>query len=267
MQKDLEALQAILKLAQQREGLADSHLQGLVKLHLDGFVSDRDVALSTADALQRSQENAQLIREQMVLRRQLEEARNSLAALPSEHAQQRLSLANQHSELQQRIVQIERQRSAVVIAPRDGRVSHINVRQGHHLSSGQVLMTLTPALSTIEAKMVVPIRAAGFLATGQAVTLRYDAFPYQKYGLHRGHITSISETLILPKDWPDAPRQLQEPGYLVRVRLASNSLVAHGSIIGLKSGMTFSADIQLGERTLIEWLFAPLQTITGRLSA
>lgn len=263
--QELKTLQSVIMLAEQRATLADTQRQGMLRLQKEGYIPGRDVSLSTSETLQLQQEIKQLRREQGSLTRQYNEATSTLNALPDEHAQQRLGLDNQYSELQQRIVQLQSQRSSVIVAPRDGTVSHIDTHQGQQLAPGQAIMTLTPTNATIEAKMVVPVRAAGFLSEGQRVAIRYDAFPYQKYGLHEGHITSISNTLVLPGDWPDAPVSLQEPGYLVRVRLLSDTLNAHGNAIRLKSGMTFSADVHLGDRSLVEWLLEPLLSITGRL--
>lgn len=262
--QDLDTLQSVIMLAEQRAALADTQRQGMVRLLKKGYIPGREVSLSTSEALQLQQELEQLKREHSSLSRQHNEATSTLLSLPDEHAQQRLVMDNQYSELQQRIVQLQSRRSSVIVAPRDGIVSHIDAHRGQQLAPGQAIMTLTPTNATIEAKMVVPVRAAGFLSLGQHLGIRYDAFPYQKYGLHEGHISSISDTLVLPGDWPDAPIPLQEPGYLVRVRLVNATLNAHGSAIKLKSGMTFAADVHLGDRSLFEWLLEPLLSITGR---
>jgi len=41
--------------------------------------------------------------------------------------------------------------------------------------------------------------------------------------------------------------------------------LAYGNNISLKAGMTFSADVDLSQRTLMEWLMEPLYSITGKL--
>jgi membrane fusion protein len=113
--------------------------------------------------------------------------------------------------------------------------------------------------------MLIPVHSAGFIDEGQALNIRYDAFPYQKFGMQSGHILRISKTLILPGELNDAPVIANEPAYLVTAELINETLVAYGEHIQLKAGMTFSADIELSQRTLIEWLLEPLYSLSGRL--
>ncbi|GGW82846.1 HlyD family secretion protein [Alteromonas halophila] len=263
--QDLETLSTMMTLASQRLELAETRHRSMRLLSDDGYISARELSLSTAETLQVRQEFQQLKREQTALTRQYDETASTLQSLPDEFARQTLTLNNQISDLQQRIVQLQSQQNTVVLASRAGIVSQLDAYQGQQLRAGQLVMTLAPDNSNIEARMVVPVTAAGFLAQGQSVQLRYDAFPFQKYGLHSGQITRISDTLMLPGDWPDAPVVFSEPGYLVRVTLDKAQLTAHGSTIGLKSGMTFSADIHLGQRSLLEWLLEPLLSIKGRV--
>jgi membrane fusion protein len=84
------------------------------------------------------------------------------------------------------------------------------------------------------------------VAPGQEVILRYDAFPYQRYGVGRGVITEIAATASPER--PDAP-----PAYRVKVRLQG------GEPFALRPDMTLSASITLERRSLLDWLFAPLR--------
>lgn len=69
----------------------------------------------------------------------------------------------------------------------------------------------------------------------------------------------------MPGELSDAPVMTNEPAYLVTAELISETLVAYGEHIQLKAGMTFSADIQLSQRSLLEWLLEPLYSLSGRL--
>ena len=48
-------------------------------------------------------------------------------------------------------------------------------------------------------------------------------------------------------------------------RLLEQRISAYGKGLALRPGMTFSADIRLGTRTLWEWLLDPLYSLRGRL--
>ena len=106
---------------------------------------------------------------------------------------------------------------------------------------------------------------ASFLREGQALHIRYDAFPYQKFGVQTGEITNISPSLILPGELIDVPISINEPAYLVTAKISANEILAYGNNISLKAGMTFSADVHLSQRTLMEWLMEPIYSIKGKL--
>ena len=75
----------------------------------------------------------------------------------------------------------------------------------------------------------------------------------------------MSASVILPGELTGAPVKVNEPAYLVKASLGSNALEAYGKAVALKPGMTFTADVTLSQRTIIEWLFEPLYTLAGRI--
>ncbi len=76
---------------------------------------------------------------------------------------------------------------------------------------------------------------------------------------------NISPSLVLPGELTDIPISISEPAYLVTATLNRKEILAYGNNISLKAGMTFSADVDLSQRTLMEWLMEPLYSITGKL--
>lgn len=76
---------------------------------------------------------------------------------------------------------------------------------------------------------------------------------------------NISPSLVLPGELTDIPISISEPAYLVTATLNTKEILAYGNNISLKAGMTFSADVDLSQRTLMEWLMEPLYSITGKL--
>jgi len=128
----------------------------------------------------------------------------------------------------------------------------------------QPLASILPAGGVLEAHLLVPSRSAGFLVPGQTVALRYEAFPYQRFGSYAGRITEISRTLILPNE-AALPLQLLEPAYRVAVALDSQSVKAYGKDLPLQAGMLLDADIRLDRRRLYEWLLDPLYSVLGRV--
>src|SRR5690606_20462023 len=101
------------------------------------------------------------------------------------------------------------------------------------------------------------------IAPGDGVLLRYQAFPYQKFGHHQGKVARISRSALnlVELGAPVGNAQAGEPYYRVIVTLTRQTVMALGDDEQLKPGMLLDADI-LGEcRKLIEWVFEPLYSL------
>jgi membrane fusion protein len=132
------------------------------------------------------------------------------------------------------------------------------------------LAAIIPAGSQLEAELYVPSRSAGFLKPGMNVLLRYQGYPYQKFGQSRGTVREVSRTAMRPEELSLPGATLPagataEPLYRVRVRLDRQTVAAYGVPQALKSGEILDASILLETRRLYEWVLEPLYTITGRV--
>ncbi len=184
---------------------------------------------------------------------------------PIEAANQADSLRITLSDLSQQIARLRGNRAYVIKASISGTISDIRVLPGQRARFNIPLMTLLPVNSELVARLLIPVRAAGFLRPGQALSLRYDAFPHQKFGSSAGAIHSVSATSSLPGEIDQLPFPIREPVYKVRARLHSASVRADGKQLPLKAGMTLRADVQLEQRSLLQWLMEPLLSLRGRL--
>lgn len=167
------------------------------------------------------------------------------------------------SEMRQRLIESQSRSSYVLTAPVSGTVSSLLVRKGAWVDSGRQLLTVLPINSELQAELYVPTRAIGFTKIGQTVQVRYSAFPYQKFGFYKGHVTEVSRTIIAPNDIP-APAQLNEPVYRVTVSLSRQAIKAYGEDYPLQSGMQLTADMMGEKRSIFEWLLEPLYSLSGR---
>jgi membrane fusion protein len=126
------------------------------------------------------------------------------------------------------------------------------------------LLSLLPSGARLQAQLLVPTRAAGFIRPGQEVALRYRAYPYQRFGHHLGRVTEVGRSVIQPNEI-SLPVPVQEAVYRVTVALPLQQVRAYGQAMPLQSGMALDADIRVDRRRLIEWVFDPLLSISGRL--
>ena len=152
-------------------------------------------------------------------------------------------------------------------APVGGVVATQVVKAGQAVQAGQPLMSLLPGKGELEAELLVPSRAIGFIAPGDGVLLRYQAFPYQKFGHHQGRVASISRSALSSGELGALVGNAQqgEPFYRVTVALAGQAVTAYGKPEPLKPGMLLEADILGEKRRLIEWVFEPLYSLKGKV--
>jgi membrane fusion protein len=147
-------------------------------------------------------------------------------------------------------------------------VSTLSARAGQTVTPALALATLVPAQSRLEAHLYAPSSAVGFLHEQQTVLLRYEAFPYQKFGLQHGRITSVALTPLSPIElagqaWVATAR---EPMYRIAVALERQAMpIGGGAARSLAPGMQLEADVPIERRRLVEWLFAPVVGWAQRL--
>jgi membrane fusion protein len=211
-------------------------------------------------------------------------ARSSLTVLERDAQSIRAEQAANASALQTQLAQIDRslatldqegtENSArgqlVITAPQAGMVTALTLHAGQAVQPGQTLATVVPQASAgeasrLEAHLFAPSRTAGFVQPGQAVWLRYAAYPYQKFGMAQGHIDSVSRTPINPQDLPPGQAvalqqaaQSNEPLYRVTVTLDSQGIQTYGQAQPLKPGMALEADVLQDRRAVWEWVLEPV---------
>ena len=119
------------------------------------------------------------------------------------------------------------------------------------------LLSIAPSGSALEARLLVPTRAAGFLSVGQEARIQVQAFPFQRFGFVEGQVRTIASTVISPGE-AAFPIEHSEPVYEVRVTLARDFVDAYGQRRRLQPGMALTADIPIDRRRLWQQLFDPL---------
>ncbi len=249
----------------ERKALGDRRLERHQQLAAQGHLTQAELDALREQALQLAGDQQSLETEQLRQEAQLSTLRAELSRLPQEsgNAVDRLKLSL--SDLSQEIARLRGSRAHVVQASVAGTVSRIALQPGQRAMSQEALVTLLPEGSPLVAQLLVPVRASGFLSPGQKLLIRYDAFPYQKYGLQEGVLTSVSDSAVLPRELARFPISAGEAVFRAAARPEQTSLLARGEKHKLKAGMTFSADIVLEHRSLLEWLLEPLLSLRGRL--
>lgn len=188
---------------------------------------------------------------------------NELQILPLELNRQLQQLKLERLQYEQQKTELLARGEVLLTAPVAGRVTNLLATQGQQVQAGQLVMQILPESGFLYAQLLVPTRAFGFIQPGQTTWLRFDAFPYQRFGLYQGEVTQLSKAVLMAQD-PDSPLQIQEPVYQVQVQLQQQFIAAYGEQMPLQAGMLLSADIVLEQGSVLSWLLDPLFSLKGR---
>lgn len=197
------------------------------------------------------------------LQQQEDVLQGQLAQLPATSVSKQNDTDRQLADVAQSISQNAAQRAIVLQAPADGTVADVLVHPGQAVTAQQSILTLLPKSSELLAELWVPPQAIGFIHNGESVMIRYQAYPYQKFGQHLGHVSEVSRSALSPTEINRISGQdFKESRYRVTVALDSQQVLTYGKAESLKPGMTLDADVLLDRRRLIEWVFEPLSGFT-----
>ncbi|HAW91662.1 MULTISPECIES: HlyD family secretion protein [unclassified Arsukibacterium] len=260
----LDDIAAQQQLLQQRLQLNQQRQQDFQGLHKRGAISTTELQQQQELVLNIRQQLAELNANEQNHKAQLAQLSGLLQRLPSEREQQLALLDSDISRLQQQQTELNARGEMLITAPISGRVTNLVAEIGNNVRVGLPLLTIMPDNAQLQAILLVPTRAYGFVMPGQRTRLRFDAFPYQRFGLYEGQVIKTAQAIVLPNE-VDMPVAVQEPVYRVQVALDSQLIRAYGNTVPLQSGMLLSADIVLEQRSLLAWLFEPILSLKGRL--
>ncbi|HEX4596695.1 MAG TPA: HlyD family efflux transporter periplasmic adaptor subunit [Burkholderiaceae bacterium] len=261
--REVEQTKTAVQVQDQRSTSAQQELHRFEKLAKDGFASEAMVREHRNDQLDQQSKLEALRRTQSTAERELRSAQEELPLIELRARNQVQQLEQQKSELEQDLLQNKAKQEIVIFASITGVVTNIVPSQGDSVAAGALLATVLP-VGTLHAQLLVPTRAIGFIAPGNNVVLRYDAFPFQRFGQYHGTVASVSGTVWSPGD-KIGPLTTREPVYRIDVALQRQTVSSGGREFPLRPGMLASADILLEKRTVFEWVFEPVLALRERL--
>lgn len=149
-------------------------------------------------------------------------------------------------------------------APEKGIVLKMAERSvGSILQQAEPFFILVPYGSVLEAEVNVGSKDIGRIRTGDAVRIKFDAFPFQRHDTLPGTVRVISENAFQRGD-PKAllkPEPGQEPSeafYRTRINLLSTQLRNVPEGFRLIPGMKVRAEIKVGQRSVISYFLYPI---------
>lgn len=255
------------ELQRQRLVLAQQTLTRLESLRDERFVSGAQVNSKGEEVLALRAQLVALERQRSTLQREIAALEGQRRELPLQEQTRAGELQRAAQALAQESAENEARHELLIRAPQDGTLASVLAEPGQTVSPDVALASLVPADTRLQAQLYAPSSALGFIRPHQAVRMRVAAFPYQKFGHQDGSVIQVSSTPLQAGELAALPLAVKpdEPLYRVTVSLERQSVMAYGREQPLAAGMQLDADVMLERRRLVEWLFAPVLGVAGRL--
>jgi hemolysin D len=137
-------------------------------------------------------------------------------------------------------------------SPIDGTVQELKVHTiGGVVTPAQELMKVVPHEDALEAEVMIPNRDIGFVHEGQPVRVKFEAYPFTKYGVIDGTVKKLSLDAI----------QDEKLGllYVARIALNKTTLQVDDNEVSLTPGLSLTAEIKTGKRRIIDYFLSPIE--------
>ena len=199
LKRQAESQAALLQISNER-------LDKLIELADSGFATDVDLKALRTESLNHQRGLDQIAQQRSSLQREQILKRDQLAAITPDLTRREIETDRLIADLTSQRLDLTSQSGQTLTAPVAAEVVAITSSEGTMTSAGQTLLSLRPVNSQLQARLMVPSSAIGFLQHGQPVKMQFAAFPYERFGSHDGSIISIGKALVCPPSGPMGPK-------------------------------------------------------------
>ena len=259
--KELEGIIDLVDINVKKRDLSHSKFEKFKKLYNKELVSQSKYEESFYAFLTDDNELNRILNEKTVIESQI-------ARMKAELEVERLTSQRKITDLKLRLSQTIREEAIsksddtyLIKAPLSGIISGLQVRKGQQSSATTQLLTILPNNDGLEVELFVPTRAISYISKETIIKIRYNSFPYQKYGTFSGNVKSISKSVIKATQL-DGYTGNEEWLYKLTVTLNDED---YRNGVYLKPGMELSAYLLGEKRTVFEWIFEPLLTVKSNI--
>jgi membrane fusion protein len=254
----------------QRIILSEQTLARFAQLKATNYISTAQLQEREAELLDQRQRLLEIERIRSTTQRDLASSQAEEQDIAVQTLRDENTLRRNASTLEQDLTENEARREVPVRARQSGTITAIAANLGQTVGIATSLASILPEGNKLEAEMYVPSRTVGFIKPGMTALLRYQAFPYQKFGQHPARVREVATTSVRPEELPTSAAAMpgaaqSEPVYRIRLELDQQTVKAYGAAMPLRSGMLVDASVMLERRKLYEWVLEPLFSISGRM--
>ncbi|PXY99664.1 colicin V secretion protein CvaA [Gilliamella apicola] len=184
----------------------------------------------------------------------------------------------QLNALQRQLTEVNAKGTLIISAPSDGRIESLSVTDGQMVKTDDSLAQLIPA-NTDSYYLVLwaPNESVPYISVNDKINIRYEAYPYQKFGQFSGKIMSISKVPASSQEmstYSSSPLSQNninyQAYYKVMVSLDKQQMAKFNNKIKLTNGMKADITLFLEKRPIYQWMLSPFydiqKSITGPIN-
>lgn len=248
-----ERLDALRSIESMRSTLMDRELGSRLN-----FLLSRDARLEVENNLERSRGN------EIDLGHKVEKLRAERQSFVEEFRrsafQELVDTIAKRDAAAEELKKAELRRKLVVLsAPVDAIVLEIAHRSiGSVVREAETVFVLVPREDPLEIEVNVESKDIGLLAVGLPVRVKFDAFPFQKYGTGSGVVRVISRDSFATNTKNEGAGRLDPLFYRVRVALTDVRPRLSAEHIQIMPGMSVTAEMNVGRRRVASYFLYPL---------
>ena len=242
-------------------GMANRVVQIQQYLQSQQAAASLDVMKAQSSAIDSSLRLKNTLGDEKKLEQQREETQQEREAYlqkwRSDHNQQLVDARQQLSETTETLNKANRMDDLTQItAPFDAIVLEVADRSvGSVLREAETLVTLVPDGAQLYVEANVAARDISYLKEGDMVRVKLESYPFQRFGTVTGTLSVISPDSTPLKQGDDDPGKLV---YHVQVVLNDDAAQLAARGIFLKPGLSASAEIKTGTRSIASYVLNPL---------
>jgi len=181
---------------QDRVKLAQEALQRYQGLLQQDYISKEQFQQKQEDLLDQKNRQQSLERDRITVGRELSAQQTELSGLSLKQQNQLAQIDRTLTSTGQELTESEAKRRIAVTAPESGTATAVIADAGQSVDGNRPLVSIVPAGAALRAELYAPSRAIGFVRTGDQVLIRYQAYPYQKFGHQKGVVESVAKTAL-----------------------------------------------------------------------
>jgi hemolysin D len=178
---------------------------------------------------------------------QLKDLEGQITTLQAEISQSNSQIKSLQFQLQQRVLR----------APVNGTIFQLPIQQtAAVVQPGQMIAQIAPEGTPLVIRAQIAPQQSGFLRQGMAVKIKFDAYPFQDYGVVSGRLNWVS---------PDSKFIQTEKGSIetfeLEITLDKPYIQTANKQIALTPGQTATAEVIVRQRRVIDFILDPFKKL------